>query len=165
MNRTATVLSIFGLFVLVLSLSVNLRAQTGPPMFRSPADAGRTSRYRKNLIRYNEACAVKSVYSLLSAEATYQATAGNGNYGSAKELSEENLISSVLAEGHRCGYLFRIRFEKYSSESPSSFEVAAVPRKYGRTGRRSFYVNEKGAIVAADRKGGEAHAEDDPLDP
>jgi hypothetical protein len=134
-------------------------------VFRSPADAGRTSRYRKNLIRYNEACAVRTVYSLLSAEATYQATAGNGNYGTVTELRKENLISSVLAEGHRCGYLFRIRSEKYSSESPSSFEVAAVPRKYGHTGRRSFYVNETGAVVAADRKGSEANAGDDPLDP
>ena len=75
------------------------------------------------------------------------------------------LIDSVLAEGHRAGYLFRVRIERYSTESPASFELVAVPRKYGRTGRRSFYANETGAIVSADRKGGEANAGDDPLDP
>lgn len=153
------------ILALLLGPASNLHAQAGPPVFRSPADAGRASRYRSNLIKYNEAWAIRIVWTLSSAQATYQATVGNGNYGTLEELSKEKLISLALADGQAYGYLFRIRTEKRSSESPSAFEVVAIPRKYGRTGRRSFYVNETGAIVAADRKGAEANASDDPLDP
>jgi hypothetical protein len=101
---------------------------------------------------------------ILSAEATYQATSGNGNYGKLEELGKEKLIDYVLAEGHRYGYLFRIRLENFSPESAASFEIVAVPRAYGRTGRRSFYMNESGVIHAADKKGAEANLGDDPLD-
>lgn len=150
---------------LLLTPGLDLQAQTASPVFRSPAHAGRTSRYRRNLIKYNEAWAIRIVRTLHSAQATYQATVGNGNYGTLQELGKEKLISPILADGHGYGYLFRIRREKFSPESPASFEIVAIPRKYGHTGRRSFYINETGVIVAADRKGGEAHAADDPLDP
>ena len=164
MHRTATARSAF-FFVLILSLGLNLHAQIGSPVFRSPADAGRSSQYRNNLIRYNEAWAIRTVRTIFSAEATYQSTAGNGNYGTLEELVKQKLINQVLADGHRYGYLFDVRIEKFSSKSPASIEIVAVPRKYGRTGQRSFYVNETGAIVAADRKGAEAKAGDDALDP
>ena len=153
------------ILALILSFTLNLHAQIASPVFRSPADAGRNSRHRSNLIKYNEAWAIRILRTLHSAEATYQATMGNGNYGSLEELGKQKLISPVLADGQGYGYLFRIRVEKFSSESPAAFEVVAIPRKYGRTGRRSFYINETGVIVAADRKGAEAHAGDDPLDP
>src|SRR5688572_3033265 len=100
MHCTATARSA-AIFALIFSLGLNLHAQTGPPVFRSPADAGRTSRYRNNLIRYNEAWAVRTVHMLFGAEATYQATAGNGSYGTLEELMKQNLISQVLADGHR----------------------------------------------------------------
>lgn len=153
------------ILALILTFGSSLRAQTVSPVFRSPADAGRTARYRSNLIRYNEAWAIRVLRTLHSAEATYQATVGNGNYGTLAELREQNLIDQVLARGHRSGYLFRVRVEKFSSESPSACEIVAVPRVYGRTGRRSFYINETGVIVAADKKGAEANAAADPLDP
>ena len=98
---------------------------------------------------------------LFSAEATYQATAGNGDYGTIEELRKEKLIDYVLAEGHRFGYLFRIRREKFSPESQSSLEIVAVPRIYRRTGRRSFYMNETGVIHALDKNGAEASLGDD----
>lgn len=151
--------------VLILTFMFDLHGQTASPVYRSPADAGRNSRYRRNLIKYNEAWAIRIVRTLHSAQATYQATVGNGNYGTLEELGKEKLINAVIADGHGYGYVFRIRTEKFSPESPASFEIVAVPRKYGRTGRRSFYVNENGLVVAADRKGGEANATDDPLDP
>lgn len=164
MHFVVTARSAF-ILALILGFTSNLHAQTGPPVFRSPAEAGRTSRYRSNLIRYNEARAIRIVWTFSGAQATYQATVGNGNYGSLEELIKENLITVALADGQAYGYRFRIRTEKRSPESPASFEVVALPRKYGRTGRRSFYVNETGLVVAADRKGAEAHAGDDPLDP
>ena len=100
---------------------------------------------------------------LYSAEATYQATTGNGEYGTIEELGKQNLIDYVLAEGHRFGYLFRIRVEKFSPESAASLEIVAVPRTYKRTGRRSFYMNETGAIHGSDKGGAEANPGDDPI--
>jgi hypothetical protein len=108
------------------------------------------------LIRHNEAGALRSLQQLFSAEATYQATTGNGDYGTLEELGKAGLVDYVLAEGHRYGYLFRIRREKRSSESQPSLEIVAVPRTYGRTGRLSFYIDETGVTRAADRKVAEA---------
>lgn len=164
MSRTSTFVFIFSLVALSLTLSPNVQAQMGPPVFRSPADAGRTHRHRPNLIRYNEAWAVRTVYTLVGAQAVYAATVGKGSYGTVAELSQEGLISSGLIKG-RHGYLFSVRVKKFLPESLSSYEVVAVPRRYSRTGKRSFYVNQTGTIVAADRKGAEANPGDDPLDP
>jgi len=107
-------------------------------------------------IKHNEAGALKSLQTLFSSEATYQSTTGNGDYGTLEELRKQGLIDQVLVEGHRYGYRFRIRREKRSSESQPSLEITAVPRTYGRTGLRSFYMNESGVIYAADKKGAEA---------
>ena len=122
-----------------------------------------TTRQQRALIRHNEAGAISSLRTLFSAEATYQATTGNGNYGTIEELGEQKLIDYVLAEGHRFGYLFKVRREKYSAESQSSFEIVATPRTYAVTGRRSFYIDETGVIRAKDKQGVEASRLDDSL--
>jgi len=138
-------------------------AQTVPSaQTRSDTVTRLTARQRRNLIRYNDAGAIMTMRNLFSAQATYQATTGNGDYGTIEELGKEGLIDYVLAEGHRFGYLFRVRREKRSTESPeASFEIVAVPRTYGRTGRRSFYMDESGVIHYADKHGAEANARDD----
>ena len=126
-----------------------------PDKARVPAVERLTTQQRR-LIRHNEAGAIRSLQTLFASEATYQATTGNGDYGTLDELRKQGLIDPVLAEGHRFGYLFRIRREKWSTESPASIEIIAVPRTYGRTGRRSFYMNETGVVYAADKNGAEA---------
>ena len=133
-----------------------------PDKARLPAVERLTTRQQRRLIRHNEAGAIRSLQTLFSAEATYQATVGNGDYGTLDELRKEGLVDYVLGEGHRYGYLFQVRREKRSSESPqSSLEIAAVPRTYGRTGRRSFYMDESGVIYAADKNGAEATSADE----
>ena len=118
------------------------------------------TRQQRLLIGHNEAGALTSLQTLFSAEVTYQATTGNGDYGTLEELRQEGLLDYVLAQGHRYGYLFRIRREKRSVESQPSLEIVAIPRTYGRTGQRSFYLDETGAIHAADKKGAEATTAD-----
>jgi hypothetical protein len=131
-----------------------------PDKARVPAVERLTTRQQRRLIRHNEAGALRSLQTLFASEATYQATTGNGDYGTLDELRKQGLIDPVLAEGHRFGYLFRIRREKWSAESPASIEIMAVPRTYGRTGRRSFYMNQTGVIYAADKNGAEATSAD-----
>jgi hypothetical protein len=148
---------------LAICFSHNFQAQTAKTVqvrTHPPGLARRMARQQLLIIKHNEAGALKSLQKLFSAEATYQATTGNGNYGTLDELRKAGLIDQVLVEGHRYGYLFRIRREKRSSESQPSLEITAVPRTYGRTGRRSFYMDEAGVTYAADKNGAEAtHAD------
>jgi hypothetical protein len=147
---------------LFLCFGNDLQAQSAQAVRApTPANTRRPTPQQPWLIRHNEAGAIRSLQTLFSAEATYQSTTGNGDYGTLEELRKEMLIDYVLAEGHRYGYLFRVRREKRSAESPqASLEIVAVPRSYKRTGRRSFYMDETGVIHAADKKGAEAHPGD-----
>ena len=162
----SSVTRVFAFVALLLCLGGNLQAQTVRAVktqTQPPAVTRLTPRQQRNLIRYNEAGAIMMLRTLFSSEATYQATTGNGNYGTIEELGKEKLIDYVLAEGHRYGYLFRIRPERVSAESPASLEIVAVPRTYSKTGRRSFYIDETGVIRAADKNGAEANIGDDSL--
>jgi hypothetical protein len=159
--------AILVLAVLFFSPGGNLHAQSIQPAHSTQTLTGPasvthlTKRQQRRLIRHDEAGAIRTLFTLLSAEATYQATAGNGDYGTIEELGKQGLVDFVLAEGHRFGYLFRVKPEKFSSESPASFEIFAVPRAYRRTGRRSFYLDQTGVIRYADKKGAEANREDE----
>lgn len=143
-----------------------LHAQTGKAastQARPASPARSNTRQQRALIRHNEAGAIASLRTLFSAEATYQNTTGNGNYGTIEELGEQKLIDYVLAEGHRYGYLFKVRRELRSTESQPSLQIVAIPRTYGVTGRRSFYIDETGVIRAADKNGAEANLAADTL--
>lgn len=153
---------------LLFSVRANVKAQTVQPaqavqLTTRPGVTRLTNRQQRNLIRHNEAGAIRTLFTLLSAEATYQATVGSGDFGTIEQLGKEKLIDFVLADGHRFGYLFRARLEKFSSKFPASFKIVAVPRTYGRTGRRSFYLDESGVIRYLDKKGAEANPEDNML--
>src|SRR6266516_6850326 len=56
----------------------------------------------------NEGSAQQTLRTLHSSEATYQATFGNGNFGSLAELRTGNLIDSVLAGSTKSGFTFAI---------------------------------------------------------
>lgn len=114
-------------------------------------------------IEANEVSAVSALRTIFSAEATFQATVGNGDYGRLQELGKERLVDFVLAAGEKNGYLFKIRVEKTSSESRSFFEAHAVPKTYGQTGRKSFFIDDSGVIRGADKKGLEASVSDEPI--
>jgi len=146
-------------FAVAAVSAATLQAQTGKAASTQtrPADLARpTTGPRRALIRHNEAGALAALRTLFTAEVTYQSTTGQGDYGTIEELGEQGLIDYVLREGHRYGYLFKVRLEKRSSESQPSLQIVAIPRTYGVTGRRSFYIDETGVIRAADKKGAEA---------
>jgi hypothetical protein len=112
----------------------------------------------------NEQAAIRTLRTIVGAEYTYQATMGNGSFGSLKHLVEGGLMSPNMAEGVGGGYRFEIgKIENKSSESPPSFEVIAMPVKYGITGQRSFYADESGVIRGADKNGAAANVSDKPI--
>jgi hypothetical protein len=71
-----------------------------------------------------------------------------------------DLISEELVAGHRGGYAYRYRILPTPEGGDSSFEIAATPDEYGRTGRRSFFMDGTGKMHAADKKGSFATIDD-----
>jgi hypothetical protein len=73
-------------------------------------------------------------------------------------------IDSDIASGAKDGYEFRYRINTPTGSDTPAFEIAAVPQQYGKTGKRSFLLDEHEHIHAADHRGAVATV-DDPLVP
>jgi len=110
----------------------------------------------------NEGSAMSSLRTLASAEMTYQATTGEGKYGTLAELAAVNLIDSKLATGTKNGYNFKVELTTSDMNYPG-FEVTGVPLTYGNSGIRSFYIDETGVIRAADNSGRPSTKMDPPM--
>lgn len=71
-----------------------------------------------------------------------------------------SLVNEHLAAGSQGGYSFRYRILPAPNEADSTFELGATPDEYGKTGRRSFFLDSKIKIHAADKHGAVASPED-----
>jgi hypothetical protein len=108
----------------------------------------------------NERFAATAVQSLHSAEYTYISTAG-GVYGNLQQLAGLGLIDPVLATGEKYGYRFTVTVIPYhSSKTGASFYISAVPQRYGKTGKHSFYIDEIGVLRGEDHNGAPATTQD-----
>jgi len=97
----------------------------------------------------NEGSAIASLRTLTGAEATYQSTAGAGEYGDLAALMGEGLVDSVLGAGAKSGYDYTVVPTASSATNPALFDAGCVPQAatgIGATGTRSFYTNESGVI-------------------
>lgn len=73
------------------------------------------------------------------------------------------LIGAGLAAGHADGYEFRYRIASAATAGGQpSFEIAAIPAEYGKSGKKSFLLDKDGKIHAADNHGAVATV-DDPI--
>lgn len=113
---------------------------------------------------YNERAAIRSLVQLIGAQATYNATTGNGNFGTFADLLRASLIDPALASGNKYGYTFVMSLTPRSTNSPSRFNVTATPQRYLKTGRRSFYQDESGEVRGGDKNGGLATPADPYID-
>ena len=77
---------------------------------------------------------------------------------------QASLVNDGLAAGSSGGYRFRYRIVTAGQDGEESFELAAMPEDYGKTGRRSFILDSAGKVHAAD-KHGEIASLGDPLVP
>lgn len=103
----------------------------------------------------NEMIAISALHMISSAEGTYQATTGKGKYGTLDELVEAKLVSREFMDKY--GYRFDI------TASGEQFEAVATPLEYGRTGKRSFFVDNTGVVRGDDHGGGPATIADKPI--
>ncbi len=75
------------------------------------------------------------------------------------------LVDAELAAGKKEGYLFRFRSLPPAQEGAEpGFELAATPAEYGKTGRRSFFLDSSGALRGADKHGAVATPTDPRVD-
>lgn len=99
----------------------------------------------------NEASAISTLRTIVSAEATYQSTAGAGQYATLPGLAAAGLVDSVLGQNNaaKSGYVFNVSATASTATSPAQFDATAVPQNptgLTATGTRSFYTNEQGVI-------------------
>lgn len=103
----------------------------------------------------NEMVAIGALQMLASGEETYKATAGNGSYGSIEELVEKKLLTNDMFDKY--GYNFAV------SVTANGFAAVATPMEYGKTGKRSFFVDQTNVVRGDDHGGGPATSADKPV--
>ncbi len=103
----------------------------------------------------NEAIAQSALRMVVSAEATYHSTKGDGTYATLDQLMEQGLVPKDLLQKY--GYKVEL------TVVGTKFEATAVPVEYGKTGRMSFFIDESGVLKGADHGGGAASIADKPV--
>lgn len=100
----------------------------------------------------NEGSAISSLRAIHSSEVNYQATVGNGNFGSMAELSAARMVDGVLASNSKSGYTFEVtETDAVTGTSPSTFKatcVPSVPTGVLRSGTRKFGITQSGVMHA-----------------
>ena len=95
----------------------------------------------------NEAAAIAGLKTIHNAQLLHREM-GQGQHTDLAGLLEGKLIDEVLASGSKQGYRFECRA---STAHPASAWVAtAVPLEPGKSGRRSFAINQEGDLYYSD---------------
>jgi prepilin-type N-terminal cleavage/methylation domain-containing protein len=107
-------------------------------------------------IAANEASAVGSIRSVVTAEVTYSSTWGTGFSTNLTKLGGANpctasaatacLIDQVLAGGSKSGYTIAAPGGAIVAGITQTFAASAVPITLGQTGQRSFCSDESGVV-------------------
>lgn len=75
------------------------------------------------------------------------------------------LVPARLASGETDGYRFRFHLITSPKGDIVGFDLGAVPQEYGKSGRRSFFLDSEGKLHAADKEGAPATSEDPVIGP
>ena len=96
----------------------------------------------------NEGSAQSSVRTIHSSEGTYQATSGNGSFGTLTDLAGVSLIDSVLGLGVKSGYDFTIIDMSGNGATAQYGEVALPTQTSGvsQSGTRRFAMSQVGVM-------------------
>jgi type IV pilus assembly protein PilA len=102
----------------------------------------------------NEGSAQATMRTLTGAEATYQVTAGGGNFGDLAALQGQGLVDSVLGNRVKSGYDFLVTPGGDASDptDPAVYVSGAAPVVFSgvtATGTRQFTSDHSGVIYAA----------------
>ena len=100
----------------------------------------------------NEGSAQSSIRTIHSAEATYQATTGNGNYGDIAALLAQKLVDPVLGTTKKSGYNFAAVAVAADADDLAKFHATADPivdSGVSQSGTRNFCIAEDGVMRGA----------------
>jgi hypothetical protein len=104
----------------------------------------------------NERATIGALYWIANAETQFKSEKGGGaNYATLEQLIKEGRISKDIVEDH--GYKFELLI------TGDNFEVTAVPVEYGKTGKTSYYIDQKNVLRGGDHAGGPATIADKPI--
>lgn len=104
----------------------------------------------------NEMIAISVLQLIANGEENYKKTAGNGSYGTIDELVEHKMLGREMLDKY--GYRFAI------TTSSQGFEAVATPVEYGKSGKRSFFIDQSKIVRGDDKGGGLATIADKPVD-
>ena len=110
------------------------------------------SSYRGSRIPINEITATSNMRMIKTAEE--QRRLDKGTYASLDTLISEKLISADSVTGETAAYAYEVKV--YGDK----FDISAVPVTYGKTGKKSYLMNEQGDLRGADHNGSPATAAD-----
>ena len=102
----------------------------------------------------NEMMAMSGLQMIASAENMHKDNEGKGSYGSLDDLAKQKLVQMEFFDKY--GYKFEV------TALGDHFEATAIPVEYGKTGKRSFFVDQSGVVRGDDHNGGPANALDKP---
>jgi hypothetical protein len=85
---------------------------------------------------------------------------------------EAGLLDADLAAGSKDGYAIRYNIKPAAGSLPQeatdkaeTFSLSSSPKEYGKTGRRSFFLDSSGILRGADKQGGVATSTDSRIGP
>ena len=102
----------------------------------------------------NEGSAMSTIRTIHSAEVTYAATHGQGNYGTLTQLAAIVLIDNVVGSNVtsvKSGYRYNLEKVNQSATTLASFAVGVVPTittGAAATGTRKFCITHEGIIYS-----------------
>jgi hypothetical protein len=102
----------------------------------------------------DEMMAMGGLSMIANAEKSHKDNEGKGSYGSLDDLVKQKLVQKEFLEAY--GYKFEV------TALGDHFEATAMPVEYGKTGKRSFFVDQTGVVRGDDHGGGPANALDKP---
>ena len=104
--------------------------------------------------------AMSDLRTIASAEFTYQATFGNGYFGTFDQLVEAGLVNeSMIGNYHR----IMVSITKPTLIAPATFKVWSTPTLYRTSGVLSLFIDDTGILRGSDRGGQPAEHDDPPI--
>lgn len=100
----------------------------------------------------NEIAAMARLRAIAMAEMHYRVESGD-KYAALDELIKKRMVNDP-SEGKLTGYKFDVRV------TSDGFQATASPERFGVTGKRSFYIDERNVMRGADKGGAQAVASD-----
>jgi hypothetical protein len=107
---------------------------------------------KDSAVLMNETMAVYALNRIAGAQSAYKDERKQGRYATLEELIAEELLEKTFLENMEYKFELEIAGDK--------FEVSATPKTYGKTGRRSFFIDHTGTVRGADHKGQPANTDD-----